>query len=113
MSARVCLSAIPYVDKALCDPGTFVFVTLHLFSAGRRHSYSVAKLLRLIYRLEELHTEVHGMISYPHLDKTLLFDVSRGWSQYLNRRVASSDSEVVEAPGGSIPLSLEPILFDM
>ena len=50
------------------------------------------------------------MISSPHLATTLLFDVSRRWSQYLNRCVAALASEVEEAPGASVPFSLEPIL---
>ena len=53
------------------------------------------------------------MISSPHLAKTLLFDVSRRLSQYLNRCVAASASEVEEAPGASVPLSLEPILVEL
>ena len=99
--------------KALRDLGTFAFVALHLFSAGGRHSSAVAKLLRLIERLEEIHTEVQGMISSPHLATTLLYDVSRRWSQYLNRCVAASASEVAEALGASVPFSLEPILVEL
>ena len=62
MAVRVRLSLIPSVDKALCDLGTFAFVVLHLFSVGGRHSSFIAKLLRLIESLEEIHTEVQGMI---------------------------------------------------
>ena len=80
---------------------------------GGRHSSAVAELLRLIERLEELYTEVQGMISSPHLATTLLFDVSRRWSQYLNRCVAASASEVEEAPGASDPFSLKPILVEL
>ena len=53
------------------------------------------------------------MISSPHLATTLLYDVSRRWSQYLNRCVAASTSEVEEAPGASVPFSLEPILVKL
>ena len=53
------------------------------------------------------------MISSPHLATELLFDVSQRWSQYLNRCVAALSSEVEEAPGGSDPFSLEPILVDL
>ena len=79
MAVRVRLAVIPSVAEALRDLGTFAFVTLHLFSAGRRHLSAVVELLRLIERLEELHTEVKGMISSPHLSTTLLYDVR--WSQ--------------------------------
>ena len=58
MATRVCPSVIPSADDTLKDLGTFAFVALYLFSAGGRHSSDVAKLLRLIERLEELHTEV-------------------------------------------------------
>ena len=66
-AARVRLAAIPSAEEALRDLGTFAFVASHLFSAGGRHSSAVAELLRLIERLEELHTKVQGMISSPHL----------------------------------------------
>ena len=53
------------------------------------------------------------MISFPHLATTFLYDVSRRWSQYLNRCVAASASEVEEALGASVPFSLEPILVEL
>ena len=53
------------------------------------------------------------MISLPHLDTSLLYDVSRRWSQYLNRCMVVLSSEVVEAPGVSIPFFPEPIMVDM
>ena len=56
---------------------------------------------------------MQGVISSPHLATTLLFDVSRRWSQYLDRCVAVSASEVEEAPGASVPFSLEPILVEL
>ena len=113
MATRIRLAVIPSTDEALRDLGTFAFVTLHLFSAGERHSSAVDELLRLIERLEELHTEVQGMISSPHLATTLLYDVSWRWSKYLNRCVAASASEVEEAPGDSVPFSLKPILVEL
>ena len=67
---------------------------------------AVAELLRLIERLEEIHIEVQGVISSPYIATTLLYDVLRRWSQYLNRCVAALDSEVEEAPGASVPFSL-------
>ena len=68
-----------YVDEALCDLGTFAFVSLHLFSAGQRHAAAVFELLRLIERLEDLHTKVQGMITHLHLETELLYDVLRKW----------------------------------
>ena len=113
MAVWVRLDVIPSADEALRDLVTFPFFALHLFSAGGHHSSTVTKLFRPIERLEELHTEVQGMISSPHLAATLLFDVSRRWSQYLNRCVEALALEVVEAPGGGVPFSLKPILVDM
>ena len=113
MAARVPLSVTLSADEALRDLGTFVFVLSHLFSAGRRHSSSVADILRLIKRLEVLNTEVQGMILSPNLATELLFDVLWWCRQYLNRFVAALNSEVVEAPWGSIPFSLEPILVNL
>ena len=77
MAARVRLAIILSVDKALRDLGTFAFVVSHLFSAGGRHLSAVAELLRIIESLEEIHTDVQGMISSPHLATTLLYDMSR------------------------------------
>ena len=113
MAAKFCLAVILSADKALRDLDTFDFVALQLFSAGGHHSFDVAELLRLIERLEELHTKVQGIISSPHLSTTLLFDVSRRCSQYLKRCVAASASDVVKVPGGSVPFYLKPILVDL
>ena len=55
MTVRVCLEAIPSVEEALCDLGTFAFVALHLFSAGGRQ---FSDIVEIIERLEEIHTEV-------------------------------------------------------
>ena len=113
MAARVRLVVILAADKALRDLGTFAFVASHLFSTEERHLSTVAKLLRLIERLEELHTEMQGIISSPHRSTTVLFDVLWRWSQYLNRCVAALASEVEEAPGDSVPFSLKPILVEL
>ena len=61
-AAQVCLAAIPSAEEALRDLGTFAFDASHLFSASRRHLSAVAELFCLIERLEDLHTEVQGMI---------------------------------------------------
>ena len=74
-AARVRLTVILSGDEALRDLGIFDFVALHLFYAGGRHTEVVAELLRLIERTEELHTEVQGVIKYPHLAATLLYDI--------------------------------------
>ena len=86
-ATRVLLADIPSTYEMLCDLGTFAFVALHLFSAGRRHSSDITDLLRLIERLKELHTEVQGIISSLHLSMTLIYDLSQRWSLYLNRCV--------------------------
>ena len=98
---QVRLACIPSTDKALRDLGTFAFVAFHLFSAVGRHASAVAELTRLIKRLEELHTEVQGMITTPHLPKTFLYDVLRLWSLYLNRCVTALSSEDVGAAGST------------
>ena len=85
MLARVCLAVIPSADEALRNLGTFTLVALHLFSAGGRHSSAAAELLRLIEGLYELHTKVQGVISSPHLATTLIYDLLRWWSKFLNR----------------------------
>ena len=84
ISARVHLAVIPSAEKELCDLGMSAFVASHLFSAGRRNLSAVMDMLCLIKRLEEIHTKVQGMISFPHLATPLLYDVLRQWSQYLN-----------------------------
>ena len=113
MGVRFRLAVIPSTTKALFNHGTFAFVALHLFSEGGRHSSAIADLLCLIKMLEETHTKVQGMISSPHLATTLLYSVSRQWSQYLNRCMAASASKVVEDPGISAPFSLEPIMVEL
>ena len=67
MAVRVRLAVILSADEALCDLGTFAFVVLHLSSAGGSHLSAVANLLQLIERLEDLQTDVQGMILSPHL----------------------------------------------
>ena len=112
-TARVRLAAILSADEALCGLGTFAFVASHLFSTGGWHSSAVAELLRLITRLEELHTEVQGMISSPHLATTVLFYMLRRWILYLNRCAAASASESLGATGCWVPFSLEPIMDEL
>ena len=111
MPVRVRLTIILSADEELCEPGTFAFVMLHLLSKGGRHLSAVNKLLHLIERLEELHTEVHWIISSPHLARTLLYDVLCQWSQNLNRCMAMLASKVVEAPGASAPSTLNQSLL--
>ena len=91
----------------------FAFVASHLLSTIRSHSSAVAELISIIKRPEEIHTEVQGVISSPHLDTKLLYYVSRRWSLYLIRRVDALVSEVLEAPGANIPFTLEPILLEL
>ena len=54
MAARFRLVVILAVDETLRKLGMFDFVSLHLFSAVRRHSPAIAELLHLIERLEEI-----------------------------------------------------------
>ena len=61
-SERICLIDIPSADETMRKLGMFSFVTSHLFSVGRNNSSNVAELLRLIERLEELHTKVQVTI---------------------------------------------------
>ena len=101
------------MEEALRDLGTFAFTALHLFSACGRHSSAVAELLRLIERLEELHTEVQEMTSSPHLVMTLLSNMLRWWALYLNRCVAALASESLDALGCQVPFLLKPILVEL
>ena len=91
----------------------FALVALHLFSAGGRQSSAIAEILRSVERLEEIHTKVQGMISPPHLATTLLFDLSRRWSLYLNRYVAESASEPLDTSGSHVPFLIETILAEL
>ena len=62
MATRVRLAIISSTAEALRNLGTFAFVAPHLFSAGGCHLPAIAELLRLIERMEELHTELQGII---------------------------------------------------
>ena len=53
------------------------------------------------------------MISSPHLAMPLLFDMLRRWSLYLNRCVAASALESLDAPGCQVPFLLKPIMADL
>ena len=62
ITVRVCFAVIPSTGEAFRDLGTFVFVSLQLFSVGRCHLSTAVELPRLIKILEELHTKVQGVI---------------------------------------------------
>ena len=53
------------------------------------------------------------MITSPRLVTTLLYDVSRRWSLYLNRCMTTSSSEDVGVPGAIVPFSVEPMLLEL
>ena len=93
--------------------GTFASITLHIFSKGGIYASSVAEILHLINILEEIHTEVQGIITSPHLATTLIFDVSRQWSLYLSRCVVVSLLGYLGAPGAIVPFTLDIILLYM
>ena len=78
-----------------------------------RHTEAVTEIVRIINRLEELHTEVQEMIKSSHLATTLIYNRPRKWITYLNRCVVASSLEDVEAPSETVPFSLEPILLEM
>ena len=92
---------------------TFSSITFHLFSVGWRHATAVADILRLIKSLEELHTKVQGLITYPYLSTTTIYKVLRRWIMYLNRCVDEYMSEALGAPEDTATFNLEPILLDL
>ena len=110
---RVHLAIIPSADEALCDLGTFAFAASHLFYTDRKHSPAAVGLLFLIERLNEIYTKVQVMISPPHLATAILHCVSGRWGLYLNKYVAASSSDTIEAPGGNVPFLLEKILVEL
>ena len=65
------------MDDALCNMVTFSFVASHLLYAVGINVAAVADLLRLIESLEEIHTEVKGVITSPHLATTITNNVLR------------------------------------
>ena len=69
------------------------------------------EILYLVEILEEIHSEVQGMITSPYLSTTLLYKVSRWWSTYLDRFVVELSSEDVVSHRSTVPLFLEPILL--
>ena len=89
-ATRVHLDDITSADEALLNLDIFYFIVLHLLSVGGIHAVSVMDLLHIIERLEDIQTEVQGMITLPNLTMVLLYDISRGWSTYLNICVTSS-----------------------
>ena len=76
-TAWILIVATPFMDEAIHNLGTFVFITAKLFSMGGRHMAEVVELFHLIEIMEKLHKEVQRMITFPHLIKVLLFDISR------------------------------------
>ena len=42
---------------------------------------------------------------------TLIYDVSRRWSLYLNQWVSVLEPEALEAPVSNVPFKLDPILI--
>ena len=79
-STRVCVDATQSTYEAIRDLGTFAFIASYLLSMGRRHATVIMDILYLIERLEELHTEVQGKITPPHLSTALIYYMSRLWS---------------------------------
>ena len=73
-AAQVRMACILSTDEALHDLITFAFafVASHLFSVAGRHLSAVADLLRIIKRLEEIHTKVQGVTTSLHLAKKLV-----------------------------------------
>ena len=61
--ARVYLVAILSTGEALHYLGTFVFITSYLLSASERHLPDIVEIIRLVERMNELHTEVQGIFS--------------------------------------------------
>ena len=72
-TAQVLLEVIPSADEALRNLGTFAFVALHIFSTVGRHVTAFMELLFIIEVLEEIHTEMQGIIKFPHLATTSLY----------------------------------------
>ena len=60
--ARIRLAVIPSTDEVLRNLGTFAFVASQLFPGGGLHELAVGDILHLIEILEDIHTEVKGMI---------------------------------------------------
>ena len=77
---RVCLEDILSSDEALCDLGIFFSVASYLSFVVRRQSSAIVEILCLIEKLEDLHTEVQGIISSPNISTGLIYNVSQRWS---------------------------------
>ena len=73
LAARVRLAAILSADEGLRGLGTFAFIASHLLSAGGRRLSAVVEIICLIERLEEIRSEVQGIILSPHLATKLLY----------------------------------------
>ena len=111
---QICMEFIPSADEALRDLGTFSFAVLHLFSAGGTHEVAITEILRLIENMEDLHTNTQGMITPLHLAKTLMIDVYRRRSLYLNRCGAASSSKDLGLPRATATFSIDstPLKFE-
>ena len=112
-ATRVHLSVIPPEDKVLCDVGTFSFIASHLLSTYRRNVAVVVELLRLIERLEELHTKLYVLINSPRLALKNIYNVSSRCNLYLNMCMSESSSEDSGAPGSTVTFFLEFILLEL
>ena len=73
------LAVISSADEAFRNLGTFEFLASQLFSTGGA-TCIIINGAPLIERLEELHTEVQVIITYPHLETELIYDVLQKWS---------------------------------
>ena len=107
------LTDILSADEALHNLGYVAFVSSALFSFYGQHTASVAEIICIVKRLEELHTEVQGNIKFPHIVTTIIYGMSMRWSMYLDRCMEESSSEDVGVPRETVSFSLEPILLDM
>ena len=105
---------ISSTDEALCNLGTYYFAVLHLLSAGGTHEVEITEILRPIENMEDLHTNTQGIITPPHIDKTIMLDVYRLRSLYLNRCGAASSSKDLGLPRATATFSIDstPLKFE-
>ena len=75
MADRVQLAEILTADDSLWNLSTFDLVESHLFTVGGRQDLEVTELFRIIERLDYLHIELRGMLMYPHISMTMMFDL--------------------------------------
>ena len=74
---------------------------------------SIVEILQTIDRPEEILTKVQGVKPSPHLITKLLYNVFWLWSLYLNRCVAVSALEVLDAFRANTPFLLDTILMEL